>query len=96
MYKIQNIKYNRLICFHCGQEISSSPVLHRKKYNWNKLFNPKYVGFVHQKCHNQIHSTKRGYKRRIRFNYYQIKMLVVLISFILILIILGLILLGSG
>ncbi|KKK96747.1 hypothetical protein LCGC14_2659670 [marine sediment metagenome] len=34
---------------------------------------------------------KRGYKRRIRFNYYQIKMLVVLISFILILIISGII-----
>ncbi len=82
-----DIKYNGLICFHCGQEISSSPVLHHKKYNWNKLFNPRYVGFVHQKCHNQIHSTKRGYKRRVRFSYYQIKMLVVLISVILVLII---------
>ena len=83
-HEIKNIP---LICFHCGQGISSSPVLHHKKYNWNKLFNPKYVRFVHQKCHNQIHSTKRGYKRRVRFSYYQIKMLVVLISVILILII---------
>ncbi|KKM93727.1 hypothetical protein LCGC14_1205440 [marine sediment metagenome] len=83
-HEIKNIT---LICFHCGREVESTPVLHHKKYNWNKLFNPKYVEFVHQECHSSIHSTRRGYKRRIRFSYYQIKMLVVLISVILILII---------
>ena len=85
-HEIKNIP---LICFHCGQEIMSTPVLHHKKYNWNKLFKPKYVEFVHQKCHSSIHSTKRGYKRRIRFGYYQIKMLVVLIAVIVILIVYG-------
>ncbi len=79
-----DLKYNQLICLNCGQEIRSNPVLHHKKYNWNKLFNPKYVGFAHQKCHLQIHSTKRGYKRIL--SYYQTKMLILVIGVILLLI----------
>jgi hypothetical protein len=61
-YRIQNIK---LICFYCNTEILDNPALHHKAYNWNRLFSPKNVVFLHTQCHNKLHSEKRGYKRGI-------------------------------
>jgi len=81
------VKYQQLICFKCGKAIIWNPILHHKKYNWKKLFTPRYVGFVHRECHTAVHSTKRGYKKSL--SYYQIKFLVMLIGIAAVLIILG-------
>lgn len=81
------LKYHQLICFKCGQVITSNPILHHKKYNWKALFSPQYVGFVHQVCHNEVHSGKRGYKRS--FSYSQIKLLISIIAVIVLLIVWG-------
>lgn len=82
------LKYSEITCFKCGGAIINNPVLHHKRYDWKKLFSPRYIEFVHRSCHTAVHSVKRGYNRKlIRLNYYQIKMLVTLIVVILILII---------
>lgn len=81
------LKYDQLICFKCGLEITNKPILHHKKYNWKKLFTPRYIAFVHRECHAAVHSTKRGYKRSL--SYSQIKMVVVIIAVIVLLIIFG-------
>ncbi len=65
--RYHELKYSQLICFKCGQKITSYPVLHHKKYNWKKLFTPKYVGFVHRDCHNAVHSAKKGYKKSLSY-----------------------------
>ncbi|MFX1478660.1 MAG: hypothetical protein ACFFCI_11080 [Promethearchaeota archaeon] len=62
------IKYYELlklpmICPICQAEITSNPLLHHKKYNWKKLFNPKNIKFLHYDCHQQLHDIRRGYKR---------------------------------
>lgn len=81
------IKYNQLTCFNCKREIANNPILHHKKYNWKKLFAPKYVGFVHRGCHDAVHSVKRGYKKSL--SYYQKKFLIMIIAIIIVLIYIG-------
>ena len=79
------LKYRQLICFKCGQVITSNPVLHHKKYNWKKLFAPQYIRFVHQECHSAVHSVKRGYKKSL--NYSQIRLLISITAVIILLIV---------
>ena len=81
------LKFHQFICFKCGQVITSNPVLHHKKYNWKKLFAPQYISFVHQKCHNTVHSLKRGYKKSL--NYSQIRLLISIIAIIILLTVWG-------
>jgi len=81
------LKYHQLVCFKCGRQIISNPILHHKRYNWKQLFTPRYVRFAHRECHTALHSTKRGYKKSLR--YYQIKFLVMIIGIIVVLIISG-------
>ena len=88
LLQYHGLKYNKLICFKCGLEITNNPILHHKKYNWKKLFSPRYVGFVHRECHTAVHSIKRGYKRSL--SYSQIKLIVVMIAVIVLLTIFGL------
>ncbi|MFW9874335.1 MAG: hypothetical protein ACFFG0_14615 [Candidatus Thorarchaeota archaeon] len=59
-YRIKSLK---LICFYCNTEILSNPTLHHKAYNWNRLFSPKNVIFLHAECHTKLHNERRGYKR---------------------------------
>ena len=57
-YKILGISY--LECPICHQIVDKNhSVLHHTKYNIRKLFKPNYITFVHYKCHEHIHQTKR-------------------------------------
>lgn len=57
-YKILDTSY--LECPICHQIVDQNrSVLHHKKYNRRKLFKPAYITFVHYKCHEQIHETRR-------------------------------------
>ncbi len=57
-YKILNASY--LECPICHQIVDKNhSVLHHKKYNRRKLFKPNYTTFVHYKCHEHIHQTKK-------------------------------------
>jgi len=59
-YRIKGLE---MICSYCNAEISSTPTLHHKAYNWNRLFSPKNVDFLHNDCHTNLHKEKRGYKK---------------------------------
>lgn len=88
LLRYHKLKYPQLVCFKCRQRIINSPVLHHRKYNWKKLFSPRYVRFVHQKCHDVVHSGKRGYKKRM--SYHQVKFLTIIICIVVVLIVLSL------
>lgn len=60
----KNKKDGKLYCSHCRMEIKSSPVMHHKRYVWNDLFNPKYITFLHDSCHQRVHKIKNNYRRR--------------------------------
>ncbi len=53
-----NGKMSILNCAHCGKEIDYSKgrfQLHHEDYDIEELFNPMYVKFAHEKCHEEIH-----------------------------------------
>ena len=58
-YKI--LSTSSLECPFCHQIVDQNHSdLHHKKYNRRKLFKPIYITFVHYKCHEQIHKTKKS------------------------------------
>jgi len=71
-----------LIC-HKAIDIRRS-VLHHKKYNRKKFFEPTYVDFVHYYCHENSHPAIK--KRRIP-RYIRNRLLLFSVIFLLILII---------
>ena len=62
LLKYYTLKQIPLVCFKCNQEIRGGATLHHKKYNWKKLFSPRYITFCHKNCHEVVHTGKRGYK----------------------------------
>jgi len=71
-----------LIC-HNVVDIRRS-VLHHKKYNRKKFFEPTYVDFVHYYCHEHYHPAIR---RRIIPRYVRNRLLLFGLAFLLIIII---------
>ena len=82
------LKSSHLECPICHQLLDKNhSVLHHKKYNRRRLFKPSYITFVHYKCHEHIHETKRlpllpkHVKRQLLF--YGIFFLIFIVVFLL-------------
>ena len=54
----------RIICFLCEKPLNSNnATLHHKKYKHTKIFDPKYITFVHRVCHTKYHRQHGNPKR---------------------------------
>jgi hypothetical protein len=51
-----------VFCWYCKDKINGLPVMHHRKYNFNKIFDN--IVFVHYKCHNKIHIIKKNWRKR--------------------------------
>jgi len=54
-----------VVCPICNRDnICNDFILHHDKYVNSELFTPKYVMFVHSKCHSHIHYKKFNKKKK--------------------------------
>lgn len=60
-YRLMNIP---LLCPYCNKEIKDKPILHHIKYNWEALFTPNNIIFLHYTCHNKLHDDLKDKKKR--------------------------------
>lgn len=61
LIEIRTRKKKFLKCFYCKKRIlyKQTIIMHHHKYNWKKLFKPRYIKFAHYKCHRQYHKEKK-------------------------------------